>query len=209
MRRWFVVILLLGTLSVGAQAFGIREFGFRVSIDRLATLASPSTAWHATVEAYLKTQLDVVWQVETGIGFDFARLAPSGSIGFLRSALADMELVGDVVLQWIPRFGIQASIDTGIRYHPTITDRSRLLLETYPIHWQVISVEHRYYPVPEFDPAVTIGGVLLLEQGGFFGETVTIDAYKIADRRLPFSLFIGNDWYLTAGELTTRFGYEF
>jgi hypothetical protein len=209
LRRWFVLIVLLSTLSLCAHAFGIREFGFRVSIDRLGTLTAPTNGWHATIEAYLETQLDVVWQVETGIGFDFARMAPSGSIAFLRAGLANMELVGDVVLQWIPRFGIQASIDTGIRYHPMLSDRSRFVLETYPIHWQVISVEHRYYPVPEFNPAVTIGGVLLLEQGGFFGETVTIDAYKIADRRLPFSLFVGNDWYLTAGELTTRFGYEF
>jgi hypothetical protein len=209
LRRLVVVGMSVGVLSMGAQAFAIRGFGFHVNINRLATSASPATSWHATLQAYLVTDLDPVWRVETGLGFDFDRLAPSGSIGFLRAVSDDLDVVSNVVLEWIPRVGIQASIDAGIRYDPLISDRASLILETYPIHWDVISVEHRYYPVPTFDPAVAIGGAYLLEHGGFFGETVTIDAYKIRDRRLPFSLFIGNDWYLTAAVLTTRFGYAF
>lgn len=208
MRRVLVGIGLALLVSFGCGAFELLEFGFHVNLDRLATMNSNTGKWHASVEAYLQMELDAVWRTEAGIGFDFARLAPSGSIGFLRTVLDEMYLEGDLVLQWIPRHGIVATLDTGIRYHPAISEMSRLIVEVYPIQWQIISIDHRYFPVPEINLSLTIGGAMLLEQGGFFGETVKIEAYKIEDRRLPFSLFVGNDWFLTAGQLRTIFGYR-
>jgi len=208
MRRVTVLILVLVLLPLSCYAFAMKEFGFHVNLDRLATMNSSTGRWHASVEAYVQTEFDAIWRMETGIGFDFAKLAPSFSIGFLAAVFDEMDLDGDLILQWIPRFGVAATIDTGIRYHPQITEKSRLIVEVYPIKWQVISVDHRYFPIPEFDLSLTIGGVMLLDQGGFFGETVTIEAYKIETRRLPFSLFVGNGWFLTAGQLTTLFGYR-
>ncbi len=208
MQRFIVLILVFVLLPLRCHAFTVKEFGFHVNIDRLATMSSNTGRWHASVEAYLQMELDTVWRVETGIGFDFARLAPSGSIGFLRTILDEMYLEGDLVMQWIPRHGIVAAIDTGIRYSPEMSEESRLIVEVCPIQWQIISIDHRYFPIPEFNLSLTIGGALLLDHGGFFGETVTIEAYKIEDRRLPFSLFVGNGWYLTAGQLTTIFGYR-
>lgn len=208
MKRIAVLFLMLVLFSGYCGAFELVEFGFQVNIDRLATVNSNTGKWHASVEAYLQMELDAIWRIETGIGFDFARLAPSGSIGFLRAVLDEMYLESDLVLQWIPRHGIVATIDTGIRYSPQISETGRLIVETYPIQWQIISIDHRYFPIPEFNLSLTIGGALLLDQGGFFGEIVTIEAYKIEDRRLPFSLFVGNGWFLTAGQLTTRFGYR-
>lgn len=208
MRRLAVLILVLVLLPFSCHAFALKEFGFHVNLDRLATMSSGSGRWHASIEAYVQTELDTIWRVETGIGFDFARLAPSFSIGFLAAIFDEMDLDGDLILQWIPRHGIVGTIDTGIRYHPQITEKSCLIIEIYPIKWQVISVDHSYFPIPELDLALTIGGVMLLDQGGFFGETVTIEAYKIETRRLPFSLFVGNGWFLTAGQLSTLVGYR-
>lgn len=209
MRRFVVVILVFILLPVSCHAFALREFGFHVNLDRLAIVNSNTGRWHASIKAYVQTEIDDVWRMETGIGFDFAKLAPSGSIGFLAAIRHDMDLDGDLVLQWIPRYGIAGTIDTGIRYQPQLTEKSRLIVEIYPIKWQIISVDHRYFPIPEFDLSLTIGGVMLLDQGGYFGETVTIEAYKIDTRRLSFSLFVGNGWFLTAGQLTTRVGYGF
>ncbi len=156
----------------------------------------------------MQTEMDAVWRMESSIGFDFAKLAPSASIGLLASILNDMDLDGSLVLQWIPRIGITATLDTGIRYQPRMSDRARWILEVTPIRWDVVSIDHSYFPIPRINLSMTIGGVMLLEQGGFFGESVTIQGYKIESRRLPFSLFIGNGWYLTAGQLTTRVGYR-
>lgn len=208
MKRIVVLFLMLILFSGYCCAFELLEFGFCVNIDRLATMSSNTGKWHANVETYLQMELDTVWRVETGIGFDFARLAPSGSIRFLRTVLDEMYLEGDLVMQWIPRHGIVATIDTGIRYSPEMSEESRLIVEVYPIQWQIISIDHRYFPIPEFNLSLTIGGALLLDRGGFFGETVTIEAYKIEDRRLPFSLFVGNGWFLTAGQMRTIFGYR-
>jgi|GEM_PF-2469946 len=208
MRRLTVLIAVLALISISCFAFTLKEFGLHVNLDRLAAASSTSGRWHASIKAYMQTTIDDVWRMETGIGFDFAKLAPSGSIGFLAAIRDDLDLDGDLVLQWIPRYGITATIDTGIRYQPQLTEKSRLILEVYPITWQVISVDHRYIPIPEFDLSITIGGVMLLDQGGFFGESITIEAYKIDSHRLAFSLFVGNGWFLTAGQLTTRVGYR-
>jgi hypothetical protein len=206
MRRFTVLILVLILVPVSCLSFTLKEFGFRVNLDRLATLSTNTGRWHASVAAYIQIELDSVWQVKTGIGFDFAKMAPVASIGLLRSITDSMLIEADLSLKWIPRYGVVGIIDTGMSCYPMISGQSQLIVEVYPIRWQVISVEHRYIPVPELNLALTIGVAMLLNQGGFFGETVTIDAYKVAHRRLPFSLFVGSGWYLTAGQLTTRVG---
>lgn len=210
MRRLtgLILVLVLLPLPLSCFAFALTEFGFRVNLDRLATLNSDTGQWHASVEAYLQTELDAVWQMGTGIGFDFSELAPTASIGFLRSITDTLFVDAAFILKWIPRYGIVGTIDTGMGYYPMISEQGQLILEIYPIQWQVISVDHRYIPIPQINLALTMGAVMLLDQGGFFGETVTIEAYKVEHRRLPFSLFVGNEWYLTVGQLTSRFGYE-
>jgi len=202
-------MILIGIfVSLTGHAFPLNEFGFHVNLDRLTSASSTTGRWHASIEAYVQTEIDDVWRMESGIGFDFASLAPSASIGLLASTLKDMDLNGDLILRWIPRHGIVATLDTGIRYQPRVSDKARWIFEIVPIRWNIISIDHSYFPVPRIDLSLTIGGVMLLEQGGFFGETITIEAYKIENRRLPFSLFVGNGWYLTAGQLTTRVGYR-
>jgi hypothetical protein len=209
MRRLIAMGLLLVTVSICADAFSIREIGVCVRIDRLERLDAPATTWHAILHASVGVELDPVWGAEVGLGFDVARVVPSGSIGFVRLLTKDLSVVGDMTMEWVRGSGIQAAIDTGIRYEPLISAQSRLLLAVAPIHWDMISLNHRYYPIPAFSPAVTIGGAYLLSRGGFLGQSITIDAYELQDRRVPFSLFIGNDWYLTVGQLTTSFGYGF
>lgn len=208
MRRLVIVILALILIPASCYAVSVREFGFHINLNRLGTLSTNTGRWHASVEVYLQTELDSVWQVKSGLGFNFAEMAPVVSIGFSRSITDTMLVEADLALKWIPRYGIVGTIDTGFRYYPMISEQSQLILEMYPIRWQVISVKHRYVPIPQINLALTVGAAMLLDQGGFFGEAVTIEAYKIEDRRLPFSLFVGNGWYLTAGQLTTIFGYR-
>lgn len=207
MRRLLAIFLIVICVSSSCGAFAWKEFGFHVNLNRLATSSASTGRWHASVKAYMQTEIDAVWRMESSIGFDFARLAPSASIGLLASILNDMDLDGDLIMQWIPRLGIVATLDTGIRYQPPMSDRARWVLEITPVRWDIISIDHSYFPIPRLNLSMTVGGVMLLEQGGFFGESVTIQAYKIETRRLPFSLFIGNGWYLTAGQLTSRVGY--
>jgi len=135
-------------------------------------------------------------------------MSPVASIALLRSFGDSMLVEADLALKWIPRYGIVGTIDTGFGYYPMISEQSQLILEMYPIRWQVISVEHRYIPIPQINLAMTVGAAMLLNQGGFFGGAVTFEAYKVDDRRLPFSLFVGNGWYFTAGQFTTRAGYR-
>jgi hypothetical protein len=208
MRRLAVLIAVLALVPISCFAFTLKEFGLHVNLDRLAAASSTSGRWHASIKAYMQTTIDDVWRMETGVGFDFSNYSPSASIGFLASVLTETDLNGDLVLQWIPWNGIAATINTGIRYQPQLSEKSRLIVEVYPITWEVISVDHRYIPIPEFDLSLTIGGVMLLDQGGFFGGSITVEAYKIDSHRLPFSLFVGNGWFLTAGQLTTRIGYR-
>jgi len=208
MRHVAAVLLMGCLLSMACLGFEIVEAGFCISIDRLKTLISPTGRWEASANAYMLTALDEAWRMEMGLGFDFAHMAPSATLGFRDQATDTFLWEADATLQWVSRHGLVAWIDTGARYHPSITDRSRLILETFPIRWQIISIDHRYFPIPEFHFALTIGATLLLEQGGFIGEAVTIEGYKIDHRRLPFSLFVGNEWYLTVSEFATRIGYE-
>jgi len=200
--------LAWATGSQPGSALGLTEIGVRVSIDRLATLTSATGIWQANVRAYVRTALDDVWCMDMGLGFDFARMAPSATIGLRRGVLQDIVLEGDVTLAWIPRHGIVAALDTGVGYYPQISERGQLILETFPMHWQIVSVDHRYIPVPELRLSFALGANLLLEQSGYFGEVITVEGYKIENRRLPFSLFVGNGWYLTAARFTTLVGYE-
>jgi len=208
MKRLIAIVILICCLSVACLAFETVEAGFSISVDRLRALLAPDGRWAASVDAYMLTALDDVWRMETRLGFDFAHMAPSATIGFRDQVSESFLLEADVTLQWRPRHGIIAWIDTGIRYHPLITERSRLILETFPIRWQIISVDHRYFPIPELRLAGTFGAMLLLEQGGFVGEAITVQGYKIEHRRLPFSLFVGNEWYLTVADFATRIGYQ-
>jgi len=207
-RKAMALAATVFLVSVSCFAFTMTEFGFHINLDRLAAANAPSGRWHASIKAYMQTEIDDIWRMESGIGFDFAEYSPFASIGFLASILTETDVCADLVLQWIPRFGIAATIGTGIRYQPQLSEKSRLILETYPVMWSIISVDHRYIPIPEIDLSLTIGAVLLLDQGGFFGEAMTVEAYKIEAYRLPFSLFVGNGWFLTAGQLTTRAGYR-
>jgi len=200
--------VILATLALPAGAFGIAEIGLHVSIDRLETLTSTTGAWHATVRAFVRTELDAVWTMDMGLGLDVARMAPAVTLGLNRDLLQNLFVAADLTLQWIPRYGIAAALDTGLCYHPTVSDGGQLVLETFPVHWQIVSVDHRYVPVPELLLSFALGANLLLEHGGAIGEVLTIEGYKIEDRRLPFSLFVGNGWYLTLAQLTTRVGYE-
>lgn len=202
-----VMLLAVVLVSLPGGAFDLEEIGLRVSIDRLATATSATGAWHASVRGYVRTALDSVWCMDTGLGFDFVERAVFGTIGFRRDVLKNLVVEGDVTLQWIPRRGVTGAIDAGICYAPQISERGQLILETFPVHWQLISVDHRYIPVPELHLAFTVGANLLLDQGGFFGEAITVEGYKIEHRRLPFSLFVGNGWYLTMAQFTTRVGY--
>lgn len=208
MWRAAILIMVWILIPVSCHAVSVREVGFHVHLDRLGMLDTRGGRWHASVEVYLQTELDAVWHVENGLGFDFSEMSPVASIGFLRSFGDSLLVEGELDLKWIPRHGIVGTIDTGFRYAPMISETTELILETYPIQWQVISVEHRYIPIPQINLSLTIGAAMLLNQGGFFGQTVTIEAYKTTARRLPFSLFVGNAWYLTAGQFTTRIGYR-
>ena len=208
MRRFAALILVLVLVPVSCFAVAVKEFGFHVNLDRLGALDASTGYWNASIEAYVQTELDDAWRVNTGLGFDFARLAPLGFIGVQRSITNDMTIDADLTLKWIPRHGIVGTIDTGFRYAPMISEKSQLILEAYPIQWQVISVEHRYIPIPQINLSLAIGAAMLLNQGGFFGQTVTIEAYKVDGRRVPFSLFVGSGWFLTAGQFTTRVGYQ-
>jgi hypothetical protein len=207
MRRFAILILAFVFVPISCYAFSLTEFGVRVSVNRLAKQGSDMDRLQASAEIYLQSELDAVWQMKTGIGFDLASLAPFGTVGILRSIFDELYVEGDLVLKWIPHYGIVGTIDTGILYQPEISETIRLILEAYPITWQVISIDHRYFPIPQFHLSLTMGAVMSLEHGGFFGETVTIESYKIEDRRLPFSLFVGNGWYLTPGKLTTIIGF--
>ncbi len=199
---------ILATLALPAGAFGIAEIGLCVSIDRLEALTSAAGAWHVTLRAFVRTELDAVWTMDLGLGLDVARMAPAVTIGLSRDLLQSVFVAAGLGLEWVPRYGIAAALDTGLCYHPTISEGGQLILETFPVHWQIVSVDHRYVPVPELRLSFALGANLLLEHGGRFGEVLTIEGYKIEDRRLPFSLFVGNGWYLTLAEFTTRVGYE-
>jgi len=169
MRRLTTVILVLILIPASCYAAAVNEFGFHVNLDRLGTLSTNVGLWHASVEVYLQTELDSVWQVRNGLGFDFSEMSPVASIALLRSFGDSMRVEADLALKWIPRYGIVGTIDTGFGYYPMISEQSQLILEM---------------------------------------GAVTFEAYKVDDRRLPFSLFVGNGWYFTAGQFTTRAGYR-
>jgi len=206
MRRALIVILMMVLVSVCSYGFEVAEYGIHINIDRLTKRSTEIGQWHASVDVYVQQQLDVLWRMESALGYDFSDRSPFASVGFLRPVLDEMYVEADLVLQWVPHHGFIGMINTGMRYHPMISESSRLILEAYPIQWGFVSVNHRYSLLPAFDPSFKMGLALVLEHGGFFGETVTISAYKVKGSRLPFSLFIGNDWYLTAGQLTTVIG---
>jgi len=157
MGRLTTVILVLILIPASCYAVSVREFGFHVNLDRLGTLGTNIGRWHAFVEVYLQTELDSVWQVRNGIGFDFSEMSPVASIGLLRSFGDSILVEADLALKWIPRYGVVGIIDTGFRYYPMISEQSQLILEMYPIRWQVISVEHRYIPIPQINLAMTVG----------------------------------------------------
>lgn len=207
MRRAIGMLLLIVALSpVLSYGFEVTEFGIHINLDRLTKRSTEIGRWHASVDVYVQQQLDPIWRMESAIGYDFADRSPFASVGFLRPVLEEMYVEADLVLQWVPQHGFVGMINTGMRYHPMISDSSRLILETYPVRWGFVSVNHRYSLLPAFDLSLKVGLVMVLEHGGFFGETVTISAIKVKGSRLPFSLFIGNDWYLTVGQLTTVIG---
>ncbi|MBE0635619.1 hypothetical protein IH601_06465 [Candidatus Bipolaricaulota bacterium] len=207
MRRVVMLILAVVIVSLCCYGFDVTEYGVHINLNRLTKRSTETGRWHASVEVYVQQELDAVWRMESGLGYDFADSSPFASVGFLRSLMEEMYVEADFVLQWVPRHGFVGAVNTGMRYHPMIADRTRLILEAYPVQWGFVSVNHRYSLLPVISPSFKVGLVMLLEHGGFFGETVTIAAQKV-ERRLPFSLFIGNDYYLTAGQLTTVIGYR-
>ena len=205
MRRALIVILMMVLVPVSCYGFEILEYGIHINIDRLTKRSTETGRWHASIDVYIQRELDASWRMESGLGYDFADSSPFASVGFLRTILEEMYAEADFVLEWVPHHGFVGAVNTGMRYHPMIEERTRLILEAYPIQWGFVSVNHRYSLLPVINPSLKVGLVLVLEHGGFFGETVTITAQKV-ERRLPFSLFIGNDLYLTAGQLTTAIG---
>ena len=92
-------------MPVSCFAVALKKFGFHVNLDRLGALDSSTEYWNASIEAYVQTELDDVWRVNTGLGFDFARLAPLGFIGVQRSITNNMTIDADFTLKWIPRHG--------------------------------------------------------------------------------------------------------
>lgn len=206
MRRLVMVLLILILLPVISFGFEVTEFGMHVNLDRLTKRSTEIGRWHASLDVYVQQQLDPIWRMESAVGYDFADRSPFASVGFLRPVMDEMFVEADLILQWVPHHGFIGMVNTGMRYHPMISDSSRLILEAYPIQWGFVSVNHRYSLLPTLDPSFKMGLALVLEYGGFIGETVTISAYKVKGSRLPFSLFVGNDWYLTVGQLTTVIG---
>jgi len=97
-------------VPVSCFAVALKKFGFHVNLDRLGALDSSTEYWNASIEAYAQTELDDVWRVNTGLGFDFARLAPLGFIGVQRSITNNMIIDADLTLKWIPLHGIARRI---------------------------------------------------------------------------------------------------
>lgn len=207
MRRLAIVLCAALLIGFTLPVCGIDEIGVRVQIGLPKFGGASGGRWGASVEAYLDIELDAAWTLQSGIGLNSLDFSPRAWLGLSMTFWERFELLGDVVLRWIPRRGLLSTINTGLRYRGPFTASSDIIIESYPVQFLVESRDHLLYLVPAFVPSVSLGGAIVIEHG-WFGELVTVSAYKSPSRRQSFALFIGNEWYLAVQYATTIFGYS-